>query len=84
MDLIGLRRRIDSLNAVSNIARIQSPLDGNAIMETLGIGPGPALKEAKEFLVNAVLDGLTPEGEQEKARELLRDWFRGHEAQRNE
>lgn len=75
VDLAALRQRIDALNAVSNIARIESPLDGNAIMETLGIGPGPALKEAKEFLVNAVLDGLIAEGDQEKARESLRDWF---------
>ena len=80
VDLLDLRRRIDALNAVSNIARIQSPLDGNAIMETLDIGPGPALKEAKEFLVNAVLDGLIAENDAEKARELLREWFRGRQA----
>ena len=80
VDLIGLRRRIDTLNAVSNIARIESPLDGNAIMETLGIAPGPTLKDAKEFLVNAVLDGLIAEGDQDKARELLRNWFQNRSA----
>ena len=74
VDLIGLRQRIDALNAVSNIAQIGSPLDGNDIMETLGVGPGAILKEAKEFLVNAVIDGLLPEGDKEKARELLREW----------
>ncbi len=76
VDLADLRRRIDALNAVSNIAQIVSPLDGNEIMATLEIGPGPALKAAKEFLVNAVLDGLVAENDKDKARELLREWHR--------
>ena len=74
VDLIGLRHRIDALNAVSNVAKIGSPLNGNEIMEALTISPGPILKAAKDFLVNAVLDGLLAENDVAKARELLRDW----------
>ena len=79
VDLWDLRRRIDALNAVSNIAKIESPLDGNEIMETLVMKAGPLLKDAKEFLVNAVIDGLLAENDKEKARELLRQWLRSVE-----
>ncbi len=75
VDLEGLRARIDALNAISNIARIASPLDGNEIMETLGVGPGPHLREAKEFLINEIIEGRLAEGDKERARQLLRAWW---------
>lgn len=76
VDLDSLRARIDALNAISNVAEITSPLDGNAIMETLGVGPGIHLRDAKEFLTNEVIEGRLAEGDQEGARKLLQEWWR--------
>jgi poly(A) polymerase len=75
VDLTGLRARIDALNALSDVARIESPLDGNAIMEILGVGPGPHLRDAKEFLTNEIIDGRLAEGDKEAARILLLAWW---------
>lgn len=80
-DLPGLRARMDALNAVTNVIQIESPLDGNEIMAALSSGPGPHLREAKEFLTNEVIDGRLAEGDQETARSVLRQWWnaRSHE-----
>jgi poly(A) polymerase len=74
-DLVELRARIDALNALSDIAHLQSPLDGNAIMETLGTGPGPHLKAAKEFLLNEIIEGRLSENDQDTARQQLLTWW---------
>lgn len=76
VDLAGLRARIDALNAITNVAKIVSPLDGNEIMETLGVGPGTHLRDAKEFLTNEVIEGRLAEGDKENARQLLREWWK--------
>lgn len=73
-DYDGLRARIDALNAISDVARIVSPLDGNAIQEVLNVPPGPILRDAKEFLVNEVIEGRIAEGDQDAAREAVRAW----------
>src|SRR5579884_954407 len=78
VDLDGLRARIDALNAISNVVQIESPLDGNEIMETLGIGPGPHLRAAKDFLTNEVIEGRLAEGDKEAARKQLRRWWKEH------
>ena len=70
-----LRRRIDALNALSDIAHLTSPLDGNAIMETLAVGPGSHLKAAKEFLLNEIIEGRLSENDQDTARAMLRLWW---------
>jgi len=75
-DLAELRGRIDALNALSDIAHLESPLDGNSIMEILGVGPGPHLKAAKEFLLNEIIEGRLPEKDPEAARQLLQVWWR--------
>ncbi len=74
-DLIALRARIDALNAVSNIALLGSPLDGTEIMHTLDAGPGPHLRDAKDFLTNEVIEGRLGESDKEAARNLLRAWW---------
>jgi poly(A) polymerase len=76
-DLEELRARIDALNALSDIAHMESPLNGDVIMETLGIGPGPPLKAAKEFLVNEIIEGRLSEKDRDAARRLLRAWWQG-------
>jgi poly(A) polymerase len=75
VDLPALRARIDAINAVANAVAITSPLDGNEIMETLQVGQGSHLRDAKEFLTNEVIEGHLAEGDKEKARELLLAWW---------
>lgn len=74
VDLAALRARIEALDA-GRIAALVSPLDGIQIMATLGIGPGPHLRDAKEFLVNEMIEGRLPEGDPEEAQRLLRTWW---------
>lgn len=74
-DYEALRARIDALNALSNVAQIESPLDGNDIRDVLNVEPGPILREAKDFLTNEVIDGRIREGDQEEARAALRVWW---------
>ena len=76
VDLNALRARIDALNALTNVLQIDSPLDGNEIMQALGLPPGPHLRAAKEFLTDEVIEGRLAEGDKEMARVLLRHWWR--------
>ncbi len=76
-DLPGLRARIDALNAVSDIVKIESPLNGNEIMAALGTGPGVHLRNAKDFLTNAVIEGRLAEGDKEAACRMLVAWWPG-------
>ena len=46
----GLEARIAALAAAEDLARIRPDLDGNAIMELLGVGPGPVVGRAWAFL----------------------------------
>jgi poly(A) polymerase len=75
VDLDGLRARVDALNALSDVVRIESPLDGNAIMELLQVGPGPHLRDAKAFLTNEIIEGRLAEGDREAAKPLLLAWW---------
>jgi poly(A) polymerase len=74
-DLVSLRARMDRLNAEMNAASAKSPLDGVEIMEILGVAPGPVLRDAKEYLVNQILDGTLVEGDKDAASAILRKWF---------
>lgn len=46
----GLEDRIAELAAAEDLARVRPDLDGNAIMELLGVGPGPVVGKAWAFL----------------------------------
>lgn len=70
-----LRARIIEQNGLMDVALITSPLDGNEIMEILGIGRGIELKFAKEFLTNEVIEGRLGERDREDATERLRKWW---------
>ncbi len=45
-----LEARIEALAAAEDLARVRPDLDGNAIMELLGVGPGPVVGRAWAFL----------------------------------
>ncbi|RIJ79199.1 CCA tRNA nucleotidyltransferase [Nakamurella silvestris] len=46
----GLEDRIAELAAAEDLARVRPDLDGNAIMDLLGVGPGPVVGKAWAFL----------------------------------
>jgi poly(A) polymerase len=67
-----LELRIARLSEQENLEQLRPPLDGNQVMQHLGIAPGPAVGEALEFLMEQRLD-RGPVGEEEAYR-LLDEW----------
>ncbi|MFP5019163.1 CCA tRNA nucleotidyltransferase [Pseudonocardia phyllosphaerae] len=68
----GLEERIAALREQEELDSIRPDLDGNRIMELLGIGPGPAVGKAyKHLLALRMEEG--PLGE-ERAEAALREW----------
>jgi poly(A) polymerase len=68
-----LERRIRDLQAQEEMDSIRPDLDGRAIMEILGIPPGPVVGEAYQFLLDLRLDRgpMDPS----LAAEALRAWW---------
>ena len=69
-----LERRIDELAAQEDLNRVRPDLDGNEIMQLLGIPAGPQVGEAWRYLKELRLD-RGPLGHEEASAELL-DWWR--------
>jgi poly(A) polymerase len=68
-----LERRIAELREREELEAIRPDIDGNRVMELLGIEPGPVVGEALEMLLEARLeDG--PLGREEAERRLLAWW----------
>ena len=76
VDLKPLRARIDGLNALTNVLKIDSPLNGVEIMSALKVKEGKHLQAAKEFLVNEVIEGRLAEHDKETAKLLIQEWWR--------
>jgi len=69
-----LEERIARLAEEENLSRIRPPLDGNQVMEHLGLEPGPEVGEALDHLLELRMDrGPIDEDE---ARRLLEEWWR--------
>ena len=68
-----LETRIEALMKEEELLKIRPDLDGNAIMEILGIKAGPLVGKAYEFLLELRIEE-GPLGE-EKAREELLKWW---------
>jgi poly(A) polymerase len=67
-----LEHRIEKLSEEEELAAIRPDLDGNQIMEVLGIGPGREVGEAYGFLLELRLDrGPMSEAD---AKAALREW----------
>jgi poly(A) polymerase len=65
-----LEARIAELREREELSAIRPDIDGNRVMELLGIGPGPVVGEALAMLLEARLDE-GPLGEEEAERRLL-------------
>jgi poly(A) polymerase len=68
-----LEKRIEQLREQEKLDAIRPDLDGNQIMEILGIGPGREVGEAYHFLMDLRMDE-GPLGE-DQAREKLLTWW---------
>jgi poly(A) polymerase len=55
-DYDALEERIARIAAEEDLARVRPDLDGNAIMELLGLPPGPLVGEAWRYLKELRLD----------------------------
>jgi poly(A) polymerase len=68
-----LERRIEQLGEQERLDAIRPDLDGNQIMQVLGIGPGRDVGAAYHFLLDARLEHgpLGPE----RAEAMLREWW---------
>jgi poly(A) polymerase len=73
-DYDALEERIARIAAEEDLARIRPDLDGNAIMELLGVPPGPVVGRAWNHLKELRLD-RGPLGREEAEAELMR-WAR--------
>ncbi|MGC8667258.1 MAG: CCA tRNA nucleotidyltransferase [Chthonomonadales bacterium] len=72
-----LRARIEEVCRDLDAAGVRSPLDGREIMKVLNVAPGPLIGEAKEYLVNEVIEGRLKPGDREGAGEALIKWYHG-------
>ncbi|MHA0289971.1 CCA tRNA nucleotidyltransferase [Mycobacterium sp. C3-094] len=68
-----LEHRIAELAAKEDLARVRPDIDGNEIMQILGIPPGPEVGQAWNHLKEARLD-RGPLSHEEAVEELLRWW----------
>jgi poly(A) polymerase len=70
-DYDALEQRIERLRAEEDLARVRPDLDGNAIMELLGVPPGPIVGKAWRYLKELRLE-RGPLSREEAERELRR------------
>jgi poly(A) polymerase len=68
-----LEARIREIAEKEDLARVRPDLDGNAIMEILGIGPGPEVGQAWRFLKDLRLERGPLEPDEAEAE--LRAWW---------
>jgi len=70
-----LEERIADLSAREELARLRAPIDGNQVMEYLGLDPGPAVGEIMTILLEKRIDdGPYP---REEALAIARSWAIG-------
>ncbi|MCS6801246.1 MAG: HD domain-containing protein [Chloroflexota bacterium] len=67
-----LEARVAELMAREDVAKLDSPLDGNELMAIFGRGPGRWIGEVKRYLLELVLDGTLAPDDKTRAEELAR------------
>ena len=73
-----LEARCRALQAQEDVAKLQSPLDGNDLMTMFERGPGPWIKPIKDHLLNHVIDGNLGQDDTETAAALAREFAKQH------
>lgn len=70
-----LRQRITEVQAADDYRNWKNPINGNEIMKRLGIPPGPRIKEIKEVVKEAILDGKVP-NDHDAAWQFVEEWIK--------
>ncbi|HEX5505059.1 MAG TPA: HD domain-containing protein [Thermomicrobiales bacterium] len=73
-----LAARCARLQEEEELARLQSPLDGNALMALFARPPGPWIRPLKDYLRDLVIDGDLAPGDTARARDLALAWMAAH------
>lgn len=55
-----LRERMKEINAADDYRKWKNPIDGNEIMDRLGIPPSQEISRLKQIVKDAILDGVIP------------------------
>ncbi len=71
-----LKGRVDEVRAEDAIERLESPLDGNELMQHFGRGPGRWIKALKDYLQGEVIEGRLARDDKDRARELAETFAR--------
>jgi poly(A) polymerase len=71
-----LKSRVDGIRAADAIEKLESPLNGNQLMEHFGRGPGRWIKYIKDYLQNEVVEGRLGKDDTERAKELAEAYAR--------
>jgi poly(A) polymerase len=74
-----LRGRVDEMRAEDAVEKLESPLDGDDLMEQFGLGPGRWIKGLKDYLQNEVVEGRLGKDDKDKARTLAAEYMREHD-----
>jgi poly(A) polymerase len=74
-----LRSRVDEVRAEDAVEKLESPLDGDDLMEQFGLGPGRWIKGLKDYLQNEVIEGRLGKDDKDKARTLAEEYVREHD-----
>ncbi len=73
-----LKGRVDEIRAQEAVEKLESPLDGNQLMQHFRRGPGRWIKHVKDYLENEVVEGRLGKEDTEKARELAEAYAHEH------
>jgi poly(A) polymerase len=74
-----LRDRVEEVRSEDAIERLESPLDGNDLMEIFGRPPGRWIKPLKDHLQGEVIEGRLAKDDRARARELVESFAREHD-----
>ncbi len=68
----GLRAHFERIQGEASLSELESPLDGNDLMEIFALPPGPWIKRVKEHLRELVIDGELEPDDRDHAVEIAR------------
>ena len=70
-----LREHVTRLQGEADLARLQSPLDGDDLMRRFDRGPGIWIKHVKDHLRELVIDGALRQDDAETAEHIAREFL---------